>query len=120
MNVISAARRFQGTERPNHLEVDRTEPVLCKAALFARECCRTLGRCPVKRNPVIQRLFRALPSVPVDLDIGRRAGSYMLEYRKSHGLQLAGALIAATAGMNGAEFWTRNRKHYPMAEIRFF
>jgi predicted nucleic acid-binding protein len=44
----------------------------------------------------------------------------MLEYRKSHGLQLAGALIAATAGMNGAEFWTRNRKHYPMAEIRFF
>ncbi len=58
---------------------------------------------------VIQRLFRALPCVPIDEHIGC---SYMLEYGKSHGVQLPGALIAATAVMNGAALWTRNRKHY--------
>jgi predicted nucleic acid-binding protein len=62
---------------------------------------------------VIQRLFRALPCVPIDEHLGWHAGSYMLEYGKSHGVQLPGALIAATAVMNGAALWTRNRKHYP-------
>jgi predicted nucleic acid-binding protein len=29
-------------------------------------------------------------------------------------------LIAANALANNAELWTRNRKHYPMADISFF
>jgi predicted nucleic acid-binding protein len=69
---------------------------------------------------IVRRLFRALPCITIDEEVGRQAGLYMLQYRKSHGLHLADALIAATAVLNGAELWTRNRKHYPMKEVRFF
>jgi predicted nucleic acid-binding protein len=33
---------------------------------------------------------------------------------------VADALIAAGAVGNGAQLWTRNRKHYPMKEVAFF
>jgi predicted nucleic acid-binding protein len=39
---------------------------------------------------------------------------------RSHGVEVADALIAANALANNAELWTRNRKHYPMAGISFF
>jgi len=35
-------------------------------------------------------------------------------------VELADALIAASAVAHGAELWTRNRKHYPMGDIVFF
>jgi predicted nucleic acid-binding protein len=42
------------------------------------------------------------------------------QYRKSHGVEIADALIAAAAVANRAELWTRNRKHYPMKDVSFF
>lgn len=51
---------------------------------------------------------------------GRQAGAYLQRYRRSHGVWVADALIAANALANNAELWTRNRKHYPMADISFF
>jgi predicted nucleic acid-binding protein len=57
---------------------------------------------------------------PADAEIGRRAGDYLRRYRKSHGVELGDALIAATAVANGSTIWTRNRKHYPMKELSFF
>jgi predicted nucleic acid-binding protein len=33
---------------------------------------------------------------------------------------MSDSLIAATAVLNGAELWTRNRKHYPMKESTFY
>jgi predicted nucleic acid-binding protein len=65
-------------------------------------------------------LFGALTCVPIDEETGRMAGVYMRRYRKSHGTELADALIAATAAANGAELWTRNRRHYPMRDVSFF
>src|SRR3990167_6291459 len=38
-----------------------------------------------------------LECLPIDRDIGRRAGEYMRSYSKSHGLELPDALVAATA-----------------------
>jgi predicted nucleic acid-binding protein len=34
-------------------------------------------------------------------------------------LELGDALIAAAATTSGVRLWTRNRKHYPMADVRF-
>jgi len=65
-------------------------------------------------------LFRALNCVPIDEELGRLAGSYLQRYRRSHGIELADSLIAATAVSNRANLWTRNHKHYPMTELSFF
>jgi predicted nucleic acid-binding protein len=65
-------------------------------------------------------LFESLVCVPVGPDTGRRAGQYLSRYRKSHGMELGDALIAASAAGRGAALWTRNRRHYPMKDVRFF
>lgn len=65
-------------------------------------------------------LFRALTVVSVDSEIARRAGDYLRQYRKSHGMELGDALIAASAVSNNARLWTRNHKHYPIKDLSFF
>ena len=68
----------------------------------------------------LARLFRALVCAPIDNETGRRAGDYLRQYGKSHGVELGDALIASAASLNAAELWTRNRKHYPMRELSFY
>ncbi len=68
----------------------------------------------------LKNLFRALTCTPIDEEAGRQAGDYLRQYRRSHGVEVADALIAASAVGNRAELWTRNRKHYPMKEVSFF
>jgi predicted nucleic acid-binding protein len=71
-------------------------------------------------HDALRNLFRALTCAPIDEDVGRQAGAYLQRYRRSHGVEVADALIAANAIANNAELWTRNRKHYPMRDISFF
>ncbi len=73
-----------------------------------------------KEHKALDSLFRALTCAPIDQETGRQAGNYLRQYRRSHAVEVADALIAASAVANGAELWTRNRKHYPMKEIVFF
>ena len=68
----------------------------------------------------LEALFRTLICVSTDEAVGRRAGEYLKRYRKSHSLELGDALIAASAVESGARLWTRNRKHYPMAELTWY
>ena len=68
----------------------------------------------------LDSLFRALACAPIDEETGRQAGSYLRRYRRSHGVEITDALIAASAVANRAELWTRNHKHYPMKEVSFF
>jgi predicted nucleic acid-binding protein len=70
-----------------------------------------------KEQAALHELFNALVCVPIDAEVGQRAGDYLRSYHRSHGLELGDALIAATAVQHGAALWTRNRKHYPMAEV---
>jgi predicted nucleic acid-binding protein len=65
-------------------------------------------------------LFDALICTSIDAGTGRQAGEYLRLYRKSHGVELGDALIAAAAFVNGAALWTRNRKHYPMRGLSFY
>jgi predicted nucleic acid-binding protein len=62
----------------------------------------------------------ALPALldlrDVDLEIARLAGSYLLQYRRSHGVAMPDALIAATARIDGARLVTRNTRHFPMLD----
>ena len=73
-----------------------------------------------KEHDALRNLFLALTCAPIDEETGRVAGRYLHQYRRSHAVEAADALIAASAVLNGAELWTGNRKHYPMREIVFF
>jgi predicted nucleic acid-binding protein len=71
-------------------------------------------------HDVTSNLFGSLTCVPIDEDAGRRAGAYLQRFAKSHGVEIADALIAAGAVQNQARLWTLNRKHYPMKDLSFF
>ncbi|MGH9632597.1 MAG: type II toxin-antitoxin system VapC family toxin, partial [Bryobacteraceae bacterium] len=73
-----------------------------------------------REHDALNNLFRALTRVPIDGEVGRQAGDYLRHYRKSHGVEIGDALIAACAVANNAKLWTRDRKHYPMKELSFF
>lgn len=73
-----------------------------------------------REHEALSNLFRTLLCAPIDDETGRRAGDYLRQYRKSHGVELGDALIAAAAGLNNAALWTRNRKHYPMKDSSFY
>jgi predicted nucleic acid-binding protein len=65
----------------------------------------------------VSKVLETIICVPLDAEIGRRAGSYLREFHRSHGLDIGDALIAATATVHDCALWTRNRKHYPMKDI---
>ena len=69
---------------------------------------------------MLKALFTALTCIPIEVEIGERAGEYLRQYEKSHIVELGDALIAATAVIHKAELWTRNRKHFPMKDIAFY
>lgn len=67
-----------------------------------------------------EAFFAARGEVALDARIGRLAGAYLARYARSHGLELADALVAAAASASGLVLWTLNRKHFPMRDVRFF
>ncbi len=72
-----------------------------------------------QEHEALTHLLESMICVPIDNPIGRQAGDFMRHYRKSHGVELGDALIAAAAVLNRAALWTRNRKHYPM-KVAFY
>ena len=71
-------------------------------------------------EPLTEAFFEARGEVILNARVGRRAGSYLARYRKSHGVEIVDALVAAAAATSGLRLWTLNRKHYPMADITFY
>jgi predicted nucleic acid-binding protein len=52
--------------------------------------------------------------IDTDVQISVRAGLMLRQYRKSHGVGLADALIASTVEAENATLATLNPKHFPM------
>lgn len=65
----------------------------------------------------IERLLDIFEEINVTRDIAEAAGSYMNNYAKSHGLNIADAIIAASAKCIGASLYTLNKKHFPMQDV---
>jgi predicted nucleic acid-binding protein len=68
---------------------------------------------------IADAFFHTRGEVVLDAAVGRRAGLYLSRYSRSHGLQIADALVAAAASTAGLRLWTRNRRHYPMSDVTF-
>jgi predicted nucleic acid-binding protein len=71
-------------------------------------------------EPLTRAFFEARREVVLDARIGRRAGAYLARYASSHGVEIADAMVAAAASTSGLHLWTLNRRHYPMADVRFY
>lgn len=71
-------------------------------------------------HKTLHALFTAIHCIPIDTEIGQRAGDYLRQYAKSHHVELGDALIAATVSVHKLQLWTRNRRHYPMKDIAFY
>ncbi|MDD2504331.1 MAG: PIN domain-containing protein [Clostridia bacterium] len=56
--------------------------------------------------------------VEVNTEIAKIAGMYMNRYRKGNGINMADAIIAASAIYLEAKLYTLNTKHYPMKDIK--
>lgn len=67
-----------------------------------------------------EAFFDARGEILIDGVIGKRAGSYLARYAASDGVQIADALVAASAAIAGVRLWTMNRKHYPMRDVQFY
>jgi len=78
------------------------------------------GGARVHELSLLTELVNALVCLPINEQIGRKAGDYLREFGKSHGVEVPDALIAAAASLTGAALWTGNRKHYPMRDVAFY
>lgn len=63
-------------------------------------------------------LLRVLHCVDLTERIGHKAGQYRHAYGRSHGVEVADALIAAAAHVHGLTLCTRNLRHYPMRDLK--
>jgi predicted nucleic acid-binding protein len=95
---------------------DSREAVICSPISVAE----VFHGMRAREKDAIDRIFSSLICLPVDQGIGRRAADYLRLFHASHALALGDALIAATASRHDLQLWTRNRKHFPMKDLRFF
>ena len=73
-----------------------------------------------QEGKALEDLFGSMTTLPIDAEVGRRAGEYLRQFAKSHRVELGDALIAATAAIHKVALWTRNRRHYPESDVLFF
>ena len=67
---------------------------------------------------IIGDILRVLHCVPIDERIGRKAGHYRQRFGRSHGVEIADALIAGAAHVYGLTLCSRNLRHYPMRDVK--
>ena len=67
---------------------------------------------------VVGDILRVLHCVEIDERIGRKAGRYRQSFGPSHGVEIADALIAATAHVYALTLCTLNLRHYPMRDLK--
>lgn len=72
------------------------------------------GQRGLREAQAIDRFLSGVIVVNVDGDIAEQAGEFMQRFRKSHQLDIADALIAATAVHRGLALQTLKLKHFPM------
>lgn len=66
----------------------------------------------------IAELFQSLTTFPVDGPVADVAGRFLRAHRQTGHLELADALIAATAAVHGLLLVTYNTTHFPMPEVK--
>jgi predicted nucleic acid-binding protein len=106
------------------IEILRSNPQTSRWVAAQASSGETLRYSPVSRAEIgagmrrgeeegVAALFAGLDAVTIDATTGELAGERLLRYRRSHTLELADALIGASAVQHGERLATFNRRHYP-------
>lgn len=107
---------FRGRESARRA-VERADRVELSAVTYMElvQGMRDKGELRLFRKTVHDRAWTVRP---LSENVSHRAILYVETYALSHGLQLADALIAATAVESGTALMTANTKHYrPVADV---
>ncbi len=89
-------------------------------SLDARPTCSEVTRVEVLQGlrsherGSADELFEKIRWVPVDEHLAREAGELGRRFRKSHRIDAADLIVAATAKVQGLPLATSNVKHFPM------
>lgn len=67
-----------------------------------------------KESDALDEFTSAFEIIPVTAEIAVSGGNIRNKYGKSHGVNLADALIASTVVLSKSTLATLNKKHYPM------
>ena len=70
-----------------------------------------------KEKSQLEYFLSGFEKVDVNEKVATIAGLYMNKYRKSHGINMADAILAASAKSLNAKLFTLNIKHFPMNDI---
>ena len=76
----------------------------------------TAGAKSVHEENQLGQLFSTLDVVEVDRHVSEKAGQYLKQYERSHGVDPPDVLIAATAQHHGLDLAMHNPKHFPMCK----
>jgi len=106
------------------IEILRSNPQTSRWVAARASTGETLRYSPVSRAEIgagmrrgeeegVAALFAGLDAVNIDATTGELAGERLHRYRRSHALELADALIGASAVQHGERLATFNRRHYP-------
>ena len=77
------------------------------------------GFTPNQANLFLPKLYKMAFTVSISLEIAELAGKFRFEYgSKGKSLSTIDALIAATAIIEDCQLVTRNKKDYPMPELK--
>src|SRR3990170_2795942 len=94
----------------NHLiEIKHSGKAIFYSPVTKAEIFHGLRRSEEERT---RDFFLSCSSIPINDDIGERAGLYLARYHKSHSLALGDALITATCNIHKISLFTLNKKHY--------
>ena len=102
---------LRGHEKAIAFFTARDEQVVLSSIVVAELYADVKGEAEQKS---LDELISFLRVVPVTGDIAKAAGLLKRNFEKSHGVNLADAILAATAESEKAELKTLNVKHYPM------
>lgn len=107
--------RAQVIETALALEASGT-PTYCTAAAWAE----IYPGLRTGKEPSARAFFEARGAAVLDALVDRQTGASLARFARSHGVELADALVAAAAATSGLLLWTTNRKPYPMPDVRFY
>lgn len=103
-------------EAASYLKSLRADPArsLCLGALQRAEIVFFARREELRSTFLLLSLFE---TVPVDAGIVDLGGELYRTWHPSHGIDVADALLAATALKTGGRIHTLNRRHFPMEDL---